>query len=109
MAKKPVMLVILDGWGIREMAEGNAPLQGETPNYDRWLRNLERAVVDASEEAVGLIPGQMGNSEVGHLNLGAGRVVYQDITRIYLAIHEKTLGKEAALQKAFQVAKAGKK
>jgi 2,3-bisphosphoglycerate-independent phosphoglycerate mutase len=109
MAKKPVMLVILDGWGIREMAEGNAPLLGETPNYDHWLRNLERAVVDASEEAVGLIPGQMGNSEVGHLNLGAGRVVYQDITRIYLAIHEKTLGKEAALQKAFQVAKAGKK
>jgi 2,3-bisphosphoglycerate-independent phosphoglycerate mutase len=109
MAKKPVMLVILDGWGIREMAEGNAPLLGETPNYDHWLKNLERAVVDASEEAVGLIPGQMGNSEVGHLNLGAGRVVYQDITRIYLAIHEKTLGKEAALQKAFQVAKAGKK
>jgi 2,3-bisphosphoglycerate-independent phosphoglycerate mutase len=109
MAKKPVMLVILDGWGIREMDEGNAPLLGNTPNYDHWLSSMERAVVDASEEAVGLIPGQMGNSEVGHLNLGAGRVVYQDITRIYLAIQEKTLGQEAGLQRAFQVAKAGGK
>jgi 2,3-bisphosphoglycerate-independent phosphoglycerate mutase len=109
MAKNPVMLLILDGWGIREMEEGNAPLLGNTPNYDKWTRNLERAVVDASEEAVGLIRGQMGNSEVGHLNLGAGRVVYQDITRIYNAIEEKTLNREPALQEAFQRVKTSGK
>jgi 2,3-bisphosphoglycerate-independent phosphoglycerate mutase len=109
MSKKPVMLVILDGWGIREMQEGNAVLLGNTPNYDRWTRNLERAVVDASEEAVGLIRGQMGNSEVGHLNLGAGRVVYQDITRIYNAIQEKTLADQPGLKSAFDRARAGAK
>ncbi len=79
---KPVMIMILDGWGLRAMEHGNAILQADTPNYDRWSRTLERSVVDASGEAVGLIPEQMGNSEVGHLNLGAGRIVYQDISRI---------------------------
>jgi 2,3-bisphosphoglycerate-independent phosphoglycerate mutase len=109
MSKRPVMLVILDGWGIREMQDGNAVLLGNTPNYDRWTHQLERAVVDASEEAVGLIRGQMGNSEVGHLNLGAGRVVYQDITRIYNAIQEKTLAIQPGLKSAFDRAKAGAK
>ncbi|MEZ4730050.1 MAG: 2,3-bisphosphoglycerate-independent phosphoglycerate mutase [Caldilineaceae bacterium] len=85
---RPVALIILDGWGIREMAEGNAVVLGNTPNYDRWNRELERSVLDASGEAVGLPEGQMGNSEVGHLNLGAGRVVYQDLTRIDLAIRD---------------------
>ena len=85
-AYRPVALIILDGWGIREMEHGNAVVQGRTPNYDRWARTLERSVVDASGEAVGLPDGQMGNSEVGHLNLGAGRVIYQDLTRINLAI-----------------------
>ncbi|MEM9952438.1 MAG: 2,3-bisphosphoglycerate-independent phosphoglycerate mutase [Chloroflexota bacterium] len=109
MAKKPVMLMILDGWGIREMEEGNAVLQANTPNYDRWYRELERAVVDASEQAVGLIRGQMGNSEVGHLNLGAGRVVYQDITRIYNAIEENTLKNLTGIQEAIARAKDGGK
>ncbi len=86
MSKKPVALIIMDGWGIREMAEGNAVVLGETPNYDNWGRMYERTVLDASGEAVGLPAGQMGNSEVGHLNLGAGRIVYQDLTRISLAI-----------------------
>lgn len=105
MAKQPVMLVILDGLGIREMEEGNAVLQAESPNYDRWYRTLERSVLDASEEAVGLIRGQMGNSEVGHLNLGAGRVVYQDITRIYNAIREQTLRDMNGIQQALERAK----
>lgn len=83
---RPVALIILDGWGIREMAHGNAVVQANTPNYDRWMREGERSVVDASGEAVGLPEGQMGNSEVGHLNLGAGRIIYQDLTRINLAI-----------------------
>ncbi|MEL6527619.1 MAG: 2,3-bisphosphoglycerate-independent phosphoglycerate mutase, partial [Chloroflexota bacterium] len=109
MAKSPVLLVILDGWGIREMEEGNAILQANTPNFDNWYRNYERAVVDASEGAVGLIPGQMGNSEVGHLNLGAGRVVYQDITRIYNAIEDDSLRQQAPLQNALHRAKDGKK
>lgn len=85
-AYRPVALIILDGWGIREMEHGNAVIQAHTPNYDSWLRNGERVVVDASGEAVGLPDGQMGNSEVGHLNLGAGRIIYQDLTRINLAI-----------------------
>lgn len=83
---RPVALIILDGWGIREMEHGNAVVQARTPNYDRWMREGERSVVDASGEAVGLPDGQMGNSEVGHLNLGSGRIVYQDLTRINLAI-----------------------
>jgi hypothetical protein len=87
---KPVALIILDGWGIREMSEGNAVVQANTPHYDEWLRTRERAVLDASGEAVGLPAGQMGNSEVGHLNLGAGRVVYQDITRIDLSIRNRS-------------------
>lgn len=110
MAHKPVMLVIMDGWGIREMEHGNAVLQGSTPNYDRWMRTLERSVVDASGEAVGLVPDQMGNSEVGHLNLGAGRVVYQDISRIDNAIKQNTLASRAQLVDAFTSAKKnGKK
>ncbi len=109
MAKKPVMLIILDGWGIREMEDGNAPLIGETPNMDRWMKTLERAVVDASEEHVGLVRGQMGNSEVGHLNLGAGRIVYQDITRIYNAIEDNSLRTLQPLQDALAKAKSGGK
>lgn len=83
---RPVALIILDGWGIREMEHGNAVVQGNTPNYDGWMRQGERSIVDASGEAVGLPDGQMGNSEVGHLNLGAGRIIYQDLTRINLSI-----------------------
>ena len=89
-AIRPVALIILDGWGIREMEDANAVVLGNTPNYDRWMRSLERSIVDASGEAVGLPAGQMGNSEVGHLNLGAGRIVYQDLTRINLAIKDGT-------------------
>lgn len=94
MAKKPVMLIILDGWGIREMEEGNAVAQGNTPNFDRWMNTVERAIVHTSGEHVGLVPDQMGNSEVGHLNLGAGRIVYQDISRIDNAIKEETLAQK---------------
>ncbi|NCF64651.1 MAG: 2,3-bisphosphoglycerate-independent phosphoglycerate mutase [Chloroflexi bacterium] len=85
-AYKPVALIILDGWGIRRKEDSNAVMLGHTPNYDRWMSTLERSIVDASGEAVGLPDGQMGNSEVGHLNLGAGRIVYQDLTRINRSI-----------------------
>lgn len=106
MAYKPVMLIIRDGWGIREMEHGNAVVQGHTPNEDRWMRTLERCIVHTSGEFVGLVPDQMGNSEVGHLNLGAGRVVYQDITRIDIAIRDGTLAKNAALLESLQKVKS---
>lgn len=99
---RPVALIILDGWGIREMAEGNAVVLGNTPNYDRWNHTQERSVLDASGEAVGLPDGQMGNSEVGHLNLGAGRVVYQDLTRIDLAIRDQSFFDNQVLNDAIQ-------
>ncbi len=100
MARKPVMLIILDGWGIREARHGNAVAQAHTPNFDRWLASCERAIVHSSGEHVGLTPGQMGNSEVGHLNLGAGRVVYQDIARIANAIATGSLAENSRLQEA---------
>jgi 2,3-bisphosphoglycerate-independent phosphoglycerate mutase len=85
-AKKPLMLIILDGWGYREARDGNAVLAARTPNLDRLIEEYPWCFLEASGEAVGLPEGQMGNSEVGHLNIGAGRVVYQDLTRINLSI-----------------------
>ena len=82
MAKKPLVLMILDGWGINEKVQGNAILNARTPNFDRLLRHFPNTVLESSGLAVGLPEGQMGNSEVGHLNLGAGRIVYQEFTRI---------------------------
>lgn len=79
---RPVVLVVLDGWGHRESTEGNAIAQARTPTWDRLWARAPRTLLDASGLAVGLPAGQMGNSEVGHLNLGAGRVVMQDLVRI---------------------------
>lgn len=101
-AYRPVALIILDGWGIREMEHGNAVVQANKPNYERWTRELERSVVDASGEAVGLPDGQMGNSEVGHLNLGAGRIIYQDLTRINLAIDRGAFAENEILLAALE-------
>ncbi len=86
--RRPVMLMILDGWGIRLDTEGNAVAEAETPYYNGLLAAYPHTVLSASGEDVGLPEGQMGNSEVGHLNIGAGRVVYQDFTRISKAIRE---------------------
>ncbi len=99
-ALRPVALIIMDGWGIRNMTEANAVMLAETPNYDSWNRTRERCVLDASGLAVGLPEGQMGNSEVGHLNLGAGRIVYQDFTRINLAIEDGSLAENQVLAQA---------
>ena len=95
------MLIVLDGWGMRDAEAGNAVALARTPNFDRWLRACERSVIHTSGEHVGLTPGQMGNSEVGHLNLGAGRIVYQDISRIAKAIADGSLGRNPALVDAF--------
>ncbi|MDQ1251101.1 MAG: 2,3-bisphosphoglycerate-independent phosphoglycerate mutase [Euryarchaeota archaeon] len=87
-ARKTLMLIILDGWGYREAKEGNAVLAARTPNLDRLEKECPWCLLEASGEAVGLPEGQMGNSEVGHLNIGAGRVVYQDLTRINISIRD---------------------
>src|ERR1700744_5654663 len=88
MARKsgPVILTILDGWGYRAESTGNAIALARKPTYDMLLREYPNTLIRASEHFVGLPDGQMGNSEVGHLNLGAGRVVRMDMTRIDTAI-----------------------
>ncbi|GKU77755.1 2,3-bisphosphoglycerate-independent phosphoglycerate mutase [Paenibacillus sp. L3-i20] len=87
-SRKPVALIILDGFGLRDDVTGNAVAQANKPNYDRYLNQYPNTTLTACGEAVGLPEGQMGNSEVGHLNIGAGRVVYQDLTRISKSIRD---------------------
>ncbi|MHB0976790.1 MAG: 2,3-bisphosphoglycerate-independent phosphoglycerate mutase [Candidatus Aquicultorales bacterium] len=85
---RPIVLCILDGWGLGKATSTNAVSVAETPNLDKLRALYPSTQLDAAGEAVGLPAGQMGNSEVGHLNIGAGRIVYQDITRISKAIRE---------------------
>ena len=100
----PVLLIILDGFGYREPAPDNAISLADTPNWDRLWAEAPHTLIDASELHVGLPEGQMGNSEVGHLNIGAGRVVYQDYTRIELAIRNHELAQKPVLVEAFDKA-----
>lgn len=95
--RKPLVLMILDGWGYSEETEFNAIFQAHTPCWDRLWSACPHSLLETSGEAVGLPAGQMGNSEVGHLNIGAGRIVYQDYTRISLAIRDGSFEKNAAL------------
>lgn len=107
---KKAALIILDGWGYRPEREANAVAQAGTPNIDRLLAACPWTTLGASGMAVGLPEGQMGNSEVGHLNLGAGRVVYQDFTRINLAIETGEFYENAEIVGAIEAArKAGGK
>jgi 2,3-bisphosphoglycerate-independent phosphoglycerate mutase len=85
---RPVLLLICDGWGVAPPSAGNAIALAKTPVFDRWIREFPSTTLSASGEAVGLPEGVMGNSEVGHLNLGAGRMVPQDLLRIDLAIRD---------------------
>ena len=101
----PVLLIILDGFGYREPAPDNAISLADTPNWDRLWNEAPHTLIDASELHVGLPEGQMGNSEVGHLNIGAGRVVYQDYTRIELAIRNGELAHLPVLVEAFATAR----
>ncbi|MDQ7794284.1 MAG: 2,3-bisphosphoglycerate-independent phosphoglycerate mutase [bacterium] len=98
--RRPVALVVLDGLGLSQRREGNAWALASTPNLDRWWRAAPRSCLLAAGEAVGLGPGQMGNSNVGHLNLGAGRVVHQDILRITNAVREGTFFHNPVLVRA---------
>ena len=102
---KPLALIIMDGLGINENAEGNAVYQANTEYLDRLKSEYPHAFLHASGEKVGLPEGQMGNSEVGHLNLGAGRIVYQDYTRINKAVENGELLANEVLKKAVQHAK----
>ncbi len=98
------MLVILDGWGHSVEQKGNAIFKADTPYMDRFYKEYPHSLLHASGEAVGLPPGQMGNSEVGHLNLGAGRVVYQELTRITRCIEQGDFFDNKVLVKAMQEA-----
>jgi 2,3-bisphosphoglycerate-independent phosphoglycerate mutase len=103
-----LILVILDGWGYSENKEGNAVYHARTPNLDYLLREYPHTLIGTSGEAVGLPEGQMGNSEVGHLNIGAGRVVYQEITRIDKAIREGEFFQNSVLNSLMKEIPAGK-
>ncbi|MDP3851635.1 MAG: 2,3-bisphosphoglycerate-independent phosphoglycerate mutase [Luteolibacter sp.] len=114
MAKKPVVLIIRDGWGVNpggmETAEkdGNAVLLAHTPFHDVMLEQYPKGFLSASGMDVGLPPGQMGNSEVGHLNLGAGRIVYQDLTRINKSIEDHELAANPVFVEALAKAKSSR-
>lgn len=101
MNKKPVAIIILDGFGCRKETIGNAVAQANKPNFDRYMNEFPHATMEASGLAVGLPEGQMGNSEVGHTNIGAGRVVYQSLTRIDKAIQDGEFLTNEALTGAY--------
>ena len=94
MDKKKVVLIIMDGWGEGPKTRANAIFNANTPFVDSLYHNYPHSQLLTSGENVGLPDGQMGNSEVGHLNIGAGRIVYQDFARINIAVREKTFHKE---------------
>ena len=104
--RRPVMLAILDGWGWREDAADNAVKQARTPNFDRLWASCPNMLLHTSGKDVGLPGGQMGNSEVGHLNIGAGRVVMQDLPRVTDAIASGEIAKQPALQELIARLKA---
>ena len=106
MPKNPVALIILDGFAFRDETFGNAVAQANKPNFDRYWAQFPHSTLIASGEAVGLPEGQMGNSEVGHLNIGAGRIVYQSLTRIHKSIRERDFYSNAKFLKAIEHVKA---
>ncbi len=108
MAKRPrpIFLTVLDGWGYTPETKGNAIALARTPNYDHLLKNFPNTLIHTSGPHVGLPEGQMGNSEVGHLNIGAGRVIHMDITRIDLAIADGSFFRQELLLRAMERGRA---
>lgn len=100
--KKPIVLVILDGFGIGEPKKKNAIFSAKTPNFNCLFANKTNILLQASGKYVGLPDNQIGNSEVGHMNLGAGRILYQSLTRVNNAIENNELKNNEELIKAFQ-------
>jgi 2,3-bisphosphoglycerate-independent phosphoglycerate mutase len=103
--RRPVALIVLDGWGLNPNPVANAVAIAKHPNYDRYMARYPHTTLTASGEAVGLLPGQMGDSNVGHLNLGAGRIVYQTLVRIWRTIRDGSFFKLPAFQIAIERAK----
>ena len=106
---KKAILAILDGWGLGLNPEVSALAKANTPFIDSCFKNFPHTTLEASGTAVGLPFGQMGNSEVGHMNLGAGRVVYQNLVKLNMAVENATLGKENVITDAFKYAKENSK
>src|SRR5436309_7002517 len=104
---RPLVLTILDGWGYSPDTKANAIAMARKPNYDALLRDFPNTLIHTSGRYVGLPTGQMGNSEVGHLNIGAGRVVYMDITKIDLMIEKGDLSSNPVLMEAMKNARSG--
>lgn len=102
MSKKPVVLMVLDGYGLNDRTEGNAIAMANTPVMDKLMKECPFQKGYASGLAVGLPDGQMGNSEVGHMNIGAGRIIYQDLTRITKDIEDGTFFKNEELLEAME-------
>lgn len=102
MNKNKLILIILDGWGYLEERENNAIVQASTPNYDKFLKECPYAILNASGEGVGLPKGQMGTSEVNHMTIGAGRVIFQDLLKINKTIESCDLGKNEAILNAIE-------
>src|SRR5690242_6489813 len=107
MKNTPLVLTILDGWGYRAETKANAIALARKPNYDALLRDFPSTLVHTSGRYVGLPQGQMGNSEVGHLNIGAGRIVYMDITKIDVMIENGELFSNPILLEAMKNARSG--
>ncbi|MDO8461679.1 MAG: 2,3-bisphosphoglycerate-independent phosphoglycerate mutase [Deltaproteobacteria bacterium] len=105
---KPLVLIILDGWGVREAKESNGIALANLPHYSSYLKEYPWTTLSSYGPAVGLPEGVMGNSEVGHMNIGAGRIVYQGLSRIYAAIEDRSFFKNQALLQAVQAAKKNK-
>ena len=106
---KKVLLMILDGWGIAKNKEVSAVDKANTPFIDSLYTKYPHSKLDASGLAVGLPEGQMGNSEVGHMNIGAGRVVYQDLVRVNKALQDGELSNNPVLNEAFDYALSNNK
>jgi 2,3-bisphosphoglycerate-independent phosphoglycerate mutase len=107
--KKKVALIILDGWGYGRNDQSNAILAANTPFFNSLIKTYPNSKLEASGTAVGLPAGQMGNSEVGHMNLGAGRVVYQELGRIHKAVDDNELPENPVLKEAFEYARQNNK
>src|SRR6202000_1416220 len=99
---KPIVLCVLDGWGYRAESEGNAIALARKPTYDSLIKNFSNTTIHTSGPSVGLPEGQMGNSEVGHLNIGAGRIVHMDMTRIDLLVAKKQMSSVPLFQQAIE-------
>src|SRR6476646_6216463 len=108
MSGRPLVLTILDGWGYSAAVEGNAIAAARKPNYDALIRDYPHTLVQTSGPFVGLPDGQMGNSEVGHLNIGSGRIIHMDVTRIDLMIASGDLYRDPTLLAAMHNARGGR-